>query len=131
MDNKLNDYRLCMYIFMHEAKKFCRRLLCVNLYDPVCPSVGCSVGSSIFHNFRRAQETYMFLSEDVWRKSGMGKGKGQYVLWDGETKRGYDRLRGHCILGAGKGEGVDVEGEMSLSHTYVYSYTVHIKSRAR
>ena len=39
----------------------------------------------------------MFLSEDVWRKSGMGKGKGQYVLWDGETKRGYDRLRGHCI----------------------------------
>lgn len=61
----------------------------------------------------------------------MGKGKGQYVLWDGETKRGYDRLRGHCILGGGKGEGVDVEGEMSLSHTYVYSYTVHIKSRAR
>ena len=36
----------------------------------------------------------------------MEKGKGQYVLWDGETKRGYDRLRGHCILGGGKGEGV-------------------------
>ena len=35
----------------------------------------------------------------------MGKGKGQYVLWDGETKRGYDRLRGHCILGGGEGGG--------------------------
>ena len=34
----------------------------------------------------------------------MGKGKGQYVLWDGETKRGYDRLRGYCILG-GEGGG--------------------------
>ena len=38
------------------------------------------------------------------RKRGMGKGKGTYVLWDGETKRGYDRLRGHCILG-GEGGG--------------------------
>ena len=69
----------------------------------------------------------MFLSEKKWN----GEGERTVCTLGWETKRGYDRLRGHCILGGGKGEGVDVEGEMSLSHTYVYSYTVHIKSRAR
>ena len=63
-------------------------------------SVRWSVGqsSSIFHNFRRAREFKLTCSsrrmyDDIgggggWRKSGMGKGQGQYVVGDGETKRG-------------------------------------------